>query len=231
MPKNMHKTTQLINSFDDDSVLFTAMYRHTVVRVTLPSGMQFALDPTGGQYGWQDFICPWPLYKERRIQYIHDLQAVEPLDSEARIAEMMKGKKQDGDINHLIQIYRRMMGSAISRAVELCLQNDMRTNVDDFLRLPDAEFEPAEKALFKHATAFLEAYVHKGEPHWAHKLFFGPDGKVFTTQTPDAYECLKEVWFTEKEYEQLKHDGTLSEVYKARFKAECELLWKGRRVF
>lgn len=49
-----------VNSFRD----------HEVIRVTLPSVVHAAIDPTGIQFGWRDYLTPWSAFARHRIHRI-----------------------------------------------------------------------------------------------------------------------------------------------------------------
>ncbi|KAK1763505.1 hypothetical protein QBC33DRAFT_598386 [Phialemonium atrogriseum] len=45
---------------------------HEIIRVALPSGVQAAIDPTGIQFGWRDYLTPWSAFARHRIHRIKE---------------------------------------------------------------------------------------------------------------------------------------------------------------
>ena len=43
---------------------------HSILKVTVQNGEQYALDMTGAQFGWQEAVIPWNIYAHFRIQHI-----------------------------------------------------------------------------------------------------------------------------------------------------------------
>lgn len=66
-----NRRIRLVRVFQND-VIDGTPYRHVIYKVTLHSGEQYALDLTGAQYGWAEFILPWDVYEASRIHSIKE---------------------------------------------------------------------------------------------------------------------------------------------------------------
>lgn len=86
IPKNAHKTVHI--SYAEDKHKFPGGYHHKVFRLTLPSGLRFAFDPTGAQNGWQEHLAPWDTYEKHRACFIEDISPMCELRREYLMAEI-----------------------------------------------------------------------------------------------------------------------------------------------
>lgn len=59
---------------NDGSVDDNTQYRHSMLKVTLRNGEQYALDITGEQYGHHDPIIPWDRYSQTRLEHIEGIR-------------------------------------------------------------------------------------------------------------------------------------------------------------
>lgn len=57
-----------------------------VARLTLPSGSQYAFDPTAAQFGWREYLAPWDEYFGRRVHQIDEITVLESLNSTQQLA-------------------------------------------------------------------------------------------------------------------------------------------------
>ncbi|KAB5511348.1 hypothetical protein GE09DRAFT_1295637 [Coniochaeta sp. 2T2.1] len=87
-PKNIGQAIRIINSDYND---FCAFSLHKVAHVTLPCGLQFAVDPTCAQHGWQYMIVPWATYSARHIHRVMGFDSVLPRPAGADIVRSAMG--------------------------------------------------------------------------------------------------------------------------------------------
>ncbi|KAI3399141.1 hypothetical protein diail_7720 [Diaporthe ilicicola] len=66
VPKNAHITVNIETDFNSSPL-------HTVSLLTTRSGLEFAFDPTAAQFGWQENLAPWWLYRRRRVDLLVNL--------------------------------------------------------------------------------------------------------------------------------------------------------------
>ncbi|KAK7748421.1 hypothetical protein SLS62_008577 [Diatrype stigma] len=59
---------------------FNSLCSHEILRLTLPSGRQFALDPSAAQYGWHENLAPWEQYHQHRVDAISRIEMLEPFE-------------------------------------------------------------------------------------------------------------------------------------------------------
>lgn len=137
-PKNAHKTVHIFYPFDYpfDYHDFKFMYFHLVFRLTLPSGLKFAFDPTCAQNGWQEALAPWDAYEEHRVQFIMDVRKINAGD--------LKMNVDNAPLVTLATI-------ALLTSVESCLGLEVTKGGREKLlhRLSDTHFEISKVYLVK----------------------------------------------------------------------------------
>ncbi|KAL1866858.1 hypothetical protein Daus18300_006561 [Diaporthe australafricana] len=52
---------------------------HTIAVLSTASGLEFAFDPTAAQFGWKEYLSPWSVYRERRVDLLYDQEVARPL--------------------------------------------------------------------------------------------------------------------------------------------------------
>lgn len=75
VPKNMDKPVHIIHPDFDE---FSSFALHDIIRVILPCGLRYAVDPTGLQMGWSDSLIPWDSYARRRIHRLDSITEAMP---------------------------------------------------------------------------------------------------------------------------------------------------------
>lgn len=100
---------------------------HVIVRLTLPSGLQYSFDPSAAQFGWKEYLAPWDEYARRRIHHI-DLASVFRSESDIQVPRESRAKERAAA--ELIKVVRARKGGL--RAI---------------LKLSDGQFEEAKKDL------------------------------------------------------------------------------------
>lgn len=133
-PKNAHKTVHISYPFDYHDFKF--MYFHLVFRLTLPSGLKFAFDPTGAQNGWQEALAPWDAYEENRVHFIMDIRKINECDLRLNM-----------DSNQLVNL----ASIAFRDSVRGCLGLELTEGGREKLlhRLSDTDFETTKDSLVK----------------------------------------------------------------------------------
>ncbi|KAK7708944.1 hypothetical protein SLS64_006424 [Diaporthe eres] len=143
-PKNAHKTVH--TSYPNGKHEFLFIYFHVVFRITLPSGMRFAFDPTGAQNGWQEYLAPWDAYEQHRIHFIKDTRVV---DARGLMECMGDTERDEMVIATVVAVVegslgRRLLGGGLEELL---------------YSLSDARFETKRESLVK---AFRELFMSIG---------------------------------------------------------------------
>ncbi|KAH8658289.1 hypothetical protein BX600DRAFT_524676 [Xylariales sp. PMI_506] len=66
IPRNVHRSTCVINGADPNAEDHIAMGAHNLLRITLRNGEQIAVDFSGAQLGWHEILAPWEAWQENR---------------------------------------------------------------------------------------------------------------------------------------------------------------------
>lgn len=75
-----------------DEVSHNERYTHTVLRVTMKSGEDFAVDLTHWQYGWPEVVQPWNKYFHSKV---HSTDKYESFDEGTNRTDESKEKKKE----------------------------------------------------------------------------------------------------------------------------------------
>lgn len=112
---------------------------HVIVRLTLPSGLQYAFDPTAAQFGWKEYLAPWDEYARRRIHLIDLAAAFEPPgDTKAPHEDHTKPPEFD-------PVFFRTKERAAAEIIKVVRAR--KGGLRAILKLSDGQFEEAKKEL------------------------------------------------------------------------------------
>jgi hypothetical protein len=81
---------------------FNSMDVHEVIRLTIETGgggyLRFAFDPTGAQFGWQEYLVPWDEYVQHRVyQIVHEVPIPKVCPQHAVVDTLCKECDNNGD--------------------------------------------------------------------------------------------------------------------------------------
>lgn len=186
------------------------MYFHLVFRLTLPSGLRFAFDPTGAQNGWQEYLAPWDAYEKHRIHFFKNIRTLDAWGPEQRMSELNRESLSTGEYLVEMKESQRFRLAFMTVVVEGCLRLKLPgRGMEELLhRLPDDRFEAARQSLVKTAVEKLRSYAKKIDTGPMEKLYHAPDYQIYMTQNSKQFHSLQKVWFTEAEYRELLGDGS-----------------------
>lgn len=207
-PKNAHKTVQI--SYPDDRHDFPFMYFHLVFRLTLPSGLRFAFDPTGAQNGWKEYLAPWDSYEQHRIHFIKDARTLDAWGPEWRRKELDREALSTGEFLAEMKIGQQCRLAVTAIAVDDYLGLELPgRGMDELLhRTSDDRFEAVRELLVKTSMMSLRSYAREIDEGPTEKLFRAPDSEVYVTRDSKLFHSLQKAWFTEAEYMELLGDGS-----------------------
>lgn len=198
--------------------IFGSLWTHNIVRITLPCGLQFALDATGAQYGWREVLSPWPAYKAHRVRVIGETHKLELRDEAEfnKYARAFFAQLPRSDHWHSQSPYiRKELINFLTRM--LLISSDARgDNLETILhKFPDAKFEEIKKEMINLVKELLDTELMMSVASPCKKLYWNQDMETCVTSDGDMYKRLTKVWFTEEEYDELTED-------------KREALWKRR---
>lgn len=184
------------------------MYFHSVFRLSLPSGLTFAFDPTGAQNGWQENLAPWDAYEQHRIHFIRNTRTLDAWGPERRKSELERGILSNGE--YLMQQGQQVRLAFLAVVVDGYLRLELPgRGMEELLhRLTNERFEAIRKSLVNTAMENLRRYQRDIEAGPTEKLYHAPDSRVHLTQNSKQFHSLQKVWFTEAEYRELLGDGS-----------------------
>lgn len=206
-PKNAHKTVHL--SYPEDRHEFPFMYFHLVFRLTLPSGLSFAFDPTGAQNGWQEYLAPWDAYARHRIHFIKNIRTLDAWGPERRMSETEQERLSTGDLLGEMKLGQQSRLAFMAVTVEGFMSRELADiGMEELLhRIPDDRFEAFRVMFVKTAVESLRRYKRMIDEGPTERLYHAPDYQIYMTQSSEQFRSLQKAWFTEAEYKELLGDG------------------------
>lgn len=73
---------------------------HMAARLTMPSGTQYAFDPTAAHSGWKEYWAPWDEYARRRIHRIDENVPLEHIsDTQVPVVESALRSDTDPEVD------------------------------------------------------------------------------------------------------------------------------------
>ena len=178
-----------------DTVRNNMSFDHHVLRATLKTGQQFAIDFTGGQYGWQQYLCPWGLYETFRI---HQIISVEDLVVRVDESHPKDATTREG-IAHALR-------SQIMRSVMDAIK-DVIPEVKNTARYSERDFKPTVKALYELVKKTIQQAKDNFKEEGLFRLFLDDEFRVQMTTTSAQVSKYRNVWlnaedvdFTSQQY-------------------------------
>ncbi|KAJ0125199.1 uncharacterized protein J7T55_006544 [Diaporthe amygdali] len=130
---------------------YNTLRLHLAARLTLPSGAQYAFDPSAAQFGWKDCLAPWAEYARCRIHHIENVTVLDPLDG-TRVPAKDRVKPSD--------IIRRFDWAKEYVAEELVsILRARKGGLRALLKLSDGQFETGRKDLADAMEDFVRDFA------------------------------------------------------------------------
>ncbi|KAK2607513.1 hypothetical protein N8I77_006179 [Diaporthe amygdali] len=130
---------------------YNTLRLHLAARLTLPSGAQYAFDPSAAQFGWKDCLAPWAEYARCRIHHIENVTVLDPLDG-TRVPAKDRVKPSD--------IIRRFDWAKEYVAEELVsILRARKGGLRALLKLSDGQFETARRDLADAMEDFVRDFA------------------------------------------------------------------------
>ncbi|KAJ1338590.1 hypothetical protein MN608_01450 [Microdochium nivale] len=177
---------------------------HIVLRLTLTSGEQMALDVTCGQFGWRVPIAPWEKWRSHRAMPA-DREKVTRLDVIAR-QEIDLRLERDGSEYVARDDSRREMVTGVVEVIMREATSRGLSGVTDILKLPTADYKKAEynisDAALNRCLAVTEAIHKAGVRRW----YFDQTPVQRLTRSPEEVKALQGVWLSQELIDECKYD-------------------------
>lgn len=128
---------------------------HVIVRLTLPSGLQYAFDPTAAQFGWKEYLAPWDEYARRRIHLIDMIGMFKP-PSDTKVPN--EGYVKTPGFQPM---FFRAKERAAAEAIKVVRAR--KGGLRAILKLSDGQFEEAKKDLSKTMEQSIQEVIKSSE--------------------------------------------------------------------
>ncbi|KAL7625640.1 hypothetical protein AAE478_004860 [Parahypoxylon ruwenzoriense] len=190
---------------------------HVVILLILKkTGERFAFDPTGVQFGWGDLVAPWTIYSEHRIsQIVNEL----PSSSAPYCFHPPDGYVDHESAVSFVQAY-------VIHRVTLYLSRSLQgfgVPWTQLATLEEPQFAMLSSAVVSEGIALIDSELQALERSSIGKLFWDPKfDQMYVTDSPEETKILKDAWFTEEEYNELKREISpfaLGKMWQMRLKA------------
>lgn len=111
-----------------------------VARLTLPSGSQYAFDPTAAQFGWRELLKPWDEYFGRRVHHIYQITVLESFNSIKQLATGESSMSPDSSMSPL-----RVKQDATTELIKVF--RNRKGGLRAILKLSESQFKEAMRNL------------------------------------------------------------------------------------
>lgn len=169
-----------------DTVRNNMFFDHHVLRVTLKTGERFAIDFTGGQYGWKEYLCLWEPYHSRRV---HHIKSVRDLPLHMDYGPSVSKTREE--LAHALRW--QVMGSVMSA---------IKDNIPPVNSTPapsDANFNLAASSFNKLVHRAILLAKQRLKQQGLHRLYLDDEGRVQVTATVEQAAKYRDVWLTGEE--------------------------------
>lgn len=172
---------------------------HMLLRATLSSGEQFAIDLSGGRFGWRETVVPWSQWVQHR--------AVGPIVSNAYGCVQKQMKNVEPFLGNISKVARNETQTLIENMQMTVRANMLRRGVrspDQLHHLSEDEFDALTEDTHSLAASALDVGLEKLRASKRCRLYFDRSWQPCATETSEQGEALSRVWFTKSMMEDLK---------------------------
>ncbi|KAJ2997856.1 hypothetical protein NUW58_g515 [Xylaria curta] len=184
-----------------ERALNISLYRHPVLKITLPSDEKYVVDLTGAQFGWKETLAPWATWVKLRTSNT----AKEPF-------KPATGNLRSFVDSHVIESYQQEVRETVVKAIitELDVIVQSTPSPHSFGKVLKAHAKDYKKKEYE-ITAMVRQVIHKLVNNELHKnyyrLWLGA-GPLYGIQIAQGnYEALKNIWMSVNEYDRIKQTG------------------------
>ncbi|KAI1853990.1 hypothetical protein JX266_001131 [Neoarthrinium moseri] len=162
VPKNAHTTVCRLEHMG--IYRYNGMWLHKVIRATLKSGDQIAVDLTGAQYGWCEVATPWEAYCKHRVHSVTQSITFD-VGAPSLTPDMFRHRME-----YLVTEARRNLALHVTQFLIAWMASKNMATVRGLLKMTTREFEVASEEVVSHAKDIFEelgkAYLQ--DPQYRH---------------------------------------------------------------
>ncbi|KAK5636979.1 hypothetical protein RRF57_012691 [Xylaria bambusicola] len=214
IPRNAHRPTNDMRNDTSHNAMYNA---HSVLRATLKSGEQMAIDIAGAQYGWRETAAPWAVWTSHRVTgkacphpWGHAQQTMQTLYPLLASQFIQVSESQ-----------RSSLAQSMQTAVENKMKENKVTSAGRLYKLGDAAFAACKGAIMSSAEEALNNGLRQIEESMIGRCYIDARGQWQATTTRQQAEALKHVWLSDKDVKKAKEKGkSLLMMYQLRCKAQ-----------
>lgn len=184
MPKNVAQPIRLIHT---NMTEFNNFKVHTVVRATLPCGLQFALDPTCLQFGWKHLIVPWETYVRRHVHSLRESETVLLKQLSIGYLNIAHSQRKKPVPMHMREFMVEDVAHALTRQLGVGMAH---VEIRKLLHLNKSDFSTSSAAIISAAKRGL-SFILKQIGEGATPRCSWPDEVQMQSFSPDSEEKVR----------------------------------------
>ncbi|KAI1108538.1 hypothetical protein F5Y14DRAFT_459480 [Nemania sp. NC0429] len=209
-PRNAHRPTCDMRHGQVRNSMYS---EHTVLRATLHSGEQMAIDITGVQFGWRETVAPWKIWSSHRVA---GKSCPQPFGSAQRMQDMLYPFAASQFIQ-LSESQRLSLAHKMELAIQKKMKDNMAPSVGELYRLDNAAFASCKQAMLSGAEEALKNGLRELHESKVGLCYIDARGEWRATTTKQQAEALEGVWLTDEDIRKAKARGTdLRVIYQMR---------------
>ncbi|KAI0974245.1 hypothetical protein F4678DRAFT_458212 [Xylaria arbuscula] len=179
--------------------LNVAFFTHTCLKLTLMSNEHYVIDLTASQFGWKEILAPWTVWADLRAfsTEIAAFKSVSKRGIETFHHNVFERQQQE--------IRKTLMEAVFKELEALPHAHPNLPPFDKLLRSSGEDYKRVEydiKAMVRHKIDMLAKDEYKKDKY---RLWLTRLDEIELAE--DRVKYLKKIWFTGKEYDQLKASG------------------------
>ncbi|KEY73506.1 hypothetical protein S7711_10744 [Stachybotrys chartarum IBT 7711] len=186
------------------------LYGSSVFLTVMTSGGEtFVVDLTGSQYGCEEKLYEWNVFRKNRSNGLRG--APTPL-GEDRSVDAVYSLLNPTSPCWVARFIRINIITELCAYIEPIIAHTA-TNVKGFMALPDGEFATARQRLVSKATTFLDRQMQELYQRGIGRVYFDEKLDVCVTKTEEEASKLRNVWLPEEEVERLGDETSLKRAW------------------
>ncbi|KAI0512793.1 hypothetical protein F5B22DRAFT_637597 [Xylaria bambusicola] len=210
IPRNAHRPTNDLRH----GMAHNAMYNaHTVLRATLKSGEQMAIDVTGAQFGWRETVALWKTWTTHRVTgkacptpWGHAQQSMQTMYPFLAAQFVQVSESQRSSLAQIMQT-----------AVENKMKEHKAPSANRLYKLGDAAFAACKDAMMSSAEEALDNGLRDIHESGVGRCYIDARGMWQATTTKQQAQALKDVWLTDEDVKKaVKKGKSLQTMYQLR---------------
>ncbi|KAK3349076.1 hypothetical protein B0T25DRAFT_609569 [Lasiosphaeria hispida] len=230
LPKNMFRPAELID--DSGASHFNALTPHEVIRLTLECGRQYALDPAGCAFGWEEHLASWESFAAHRVALVVEVCTLPPSAPWNRVDLSAMAKQRDcagtvvGEPRAEVALARRVVADLAVPAIEMYMTmgpfqaGGVVGGWEEFLGtdVTHAWFAGQAQGLVAAVERLLRDKAEAFERETGLRFFLNRELDVRVVIGPELARGLARVWMGWEEVEGLRGDvNRLKQAWRSRW--------------